>query len=292
MAGLSSAAFCLESQHIWNLRMTVEHNVLPRAMSLAVHELRTPVTVVSGYLRMLLREQAGPLTEKQKKMLEEADRSCGRLGTLVSEMSEFGKLEGRELALAQQEFDLAAIAEELASGMHEGSDRGVRLEVRCSGPLMVTGDRVRIAAAVKALAYSALRERGEPGAVIVECSRQDRRQGVAGDNEERRQGVAEDNEERHQGVAGDNEERHQGVPGNQVPGNPAWAVIAIGDEAAVSALPRIGPGTTPPFDEWRGGLGLALPVARRVIEAHGGALWSGDAGQSRAASALRLPLRT
>jgi len=228
--------------------MTVEHNVLPRAMSLAVHELRTPVTVVSGYLRMLLREQAGPLTEKQKKMLEEADRSCGRLGTLVSEMSEFGKLEGRELALAQQEFDLAAIAEELASGMHEGSDRGVRLEVRCSGPLMVTGDRARIAAAVKALAYSALRERGEPGAVIVECS--------------------------------------------QVPGNPAWAVIAIGDEAAVSALPRIGPGTTPPFDEWRGGLGLALPVARRVIEAHGGALWSGDAGQSRAASALRLPLRT
>ena len=228
--------------------MTVEHNVLPRAMSLAVHELRTPVTVVSGYLRMLLREQAGPLTEKQKKMLEEADRSCGRLGTLVAEMSEFGKLEGRELTLARQDFDLATIAEELASGMHEGSDRGVRLEVRCAGPLMVTGDRSRIAAAVKALTYSALRERGEPGAVVVECS--------------------------------------------QLPGNPAWALIAIGDEAAVSALARMEPGTTPSFDEWRGGLGLALPVARRVIEAHGGALWSGDAGQSRAASALRLPLRT
>jgi signal transduction histidine kinase len=250
--------------------MTVEHNVLPRAMSLAVHELRTPVTVVAGYLRMLLREQAGPLTEKQKKMLEEADRSCGRLGHLVAEMSEFGKLEAREIALARQDFDLAAVAEELASGMHEGSDRGVRLEVRTAGPLMVTGDRTRIAAAVKALTYSALRERGEPGAVVVECSQQERRQGVPGDREERR----------------------EGVPGNRVSGSPAWAVIAIGDEAAVSALARIGPGTTPPFDEWRGGLGLALPVARRVIEAHGGALWSGEAGHSRAASALRLPLRT
>jgi signal transduction histidine kinase len=239
--------------------MTVEHNVLPRAMSLAVHELRTPVTVVSGYLRMLLREQAGPLTEKQKKMLEEADRSCGRLGTLVAEMSEFGKLEGRELTLARQDFDLASVAEELASGMHEGSDRGVRLEVRCAGPLMVTGDRSRIAAAVKALTYSALRERGEPGAVVVECSQLERR---------------------------------QDGPGDQVPGSPAWAVIAIGDETAVSALVRMEPGTTPSFDEWRGGLGLALPVARRVIEAHGGALWSGDAGHSRAASALRLPLRT
>lgn len=226
--------------------MTVEHNVLPRAMSLAVHELRTPVTVVAGYLRMLLREQAGPLTEKQRKMLEEADRSCGRLGSLVSEMSEFGKLEGRELALAQQDFDLAELTAQLASDMHEGSDRGVSLEVRCPEPLMVTGDRTRLSAALNALIYAALRERGEPGTIIVECSK--------------------------------------------VAGTPSWAMVAIGDEAAIEAL-HGSPDTSAPFDEWRGGLGLALPVARRVIEAHGGALWSAD-GHSRGAAALRLPLRT
>jgi signal transduction histidine kinase len=48
---------------------------------------------------------------------------------------------------------------------------------------------------------------------------------------------------------------------------------------------------TAPFDEWRGGMGLALPVARRVIDAHGGALWSAEGGHSKAACALRLPLR-
>jgi signal transduction histidine kinase len=227
--------------------MSVERNVLPRAMSLAVHELRTPVTVVAGYLRMLLREQAGPLTDKQKKMLEEADRSCGRLGSLVSEMSEFGKLESRELSLARQDFDLAELTQQLASDMHEGSDRGVTLDTRCAGALPVTGDRTRISAALTALIHSALRERGEPGAVIVECS--------------------------------------------TIPGTPAWAVVAIGDEAAVASLARVGPDSAAPFDEWRGGLGLALPVARRVIEAHGGAVWSAD-GHSRGTSALRLPLRT
>ena len=164
-------------------------------------------------------------------------------------MSELGKLEGQELALARQEFDVCALSAELASGMHEGQDRGVTLEVRSSAPIMVTGDRTRVAAALKALMHSALRERGESGAIVVQCS--------------------------------------------AMQGNPAWAVVAIGDESTLTPLSHAAQGTPPTFDEWRGGLGLALPVARRVIEAHGGALWSAaDSTHSRAASALRLPLRT
>jgi signal transduction histidine kinase len=225
--------------------MTVEHNLVPRAMSLAVHELRTPVTVVSGYLRMLLREQAGPLNEKQKKMLEEADRSCSRLGALVAEMSDFGKLEGGEVGFARQDFDLAALAVELASGLHDAEDRGIHLAVHAAMPVMVTGDRTRIAAAVKALMISTLRERVEPGVVVARCS------------------------------AG--------------AGQPAWAVLAIGDEAALPELERAASAPPSDFDEWRGGLGLALPVARRVIDAHGGAVWSAGA-DVRATSALRLPL--
>ena len=230
--------------------MTVEHNLVPQAMSLAVHELRTPVTVVSGYLRMLLREQAGPLNEKQKKMLEEADRSCTRLGALVAEMSDFGKLEGSEVRFASQDFDLAGLAAELASGLHDGEDRGVYLEARAVMPvgmkeIRVTGDRSRIAAAVKALMQSALRERVEPGVLLVRCS------------------------------AGT--------------GQPACAVLVIGDEASLPELERAASAPPSDFDEWRGGLGLALPVARRVIDAHGGAVWSAGA-HARATSALRLPL--
>ena len=227
--------------------MTVEHNVVTRAMSLAAHELRTPVTVVAGYLRMLLREQAGPLTEKQKKLLEEADRSCGRLGALVAEMSEFSRLEGGEVSLARQDFDLAGLAAELAGGVPDGDDRGVRIEVRASTPVVVNGDRARIAAALKVLMRSALRERVDPGVLTV------------------------------------------GVSAGR--GDPEWAVVAIGDEATLPALESRAVGKLSDFDEWRGGLGLALPVARRVIEAHGGALWSSDSPGSRGGSAFRLPLK-
>ena len=228
--------------------MSAEDELFPRAMSLAVHELRTPVTVVAGYLRMLLREQAGPLSEKQRKMLEEADRSCGRLGALVAEMSDLGKLEGRQVALGRQEIDLYGVALELASDMHEGKDRGVQLEVRGTGPVNVNGDRARLTAALKALMHAALRERGEPGVIVVDCT--------------------------------------------AVTGNPGWGVVAIGDATVLPALHAAVSQPPHSFDEWRGGLGLALPVARRVIEAHGGALWSADGDQARAAAALRLPLRT
>jgi two-component system cell cycle sensor histidine kinase PleC len=230
--------------------MSADQDVFPRAVSLAVHELRTPVTVVAGYLRMLLREQGGPLTEKQRKMLDEAERSCGRLAALVAEMSELGKLQGGSLPLAKQDVNVAALLAELASGMHEGEDRGVRLELRgIDEPMVVTGDQPRLAAAIKALLHAALRERGEPGVIVAQCST-------------------------------------AAVPDSR------YAVIAIGDESVLPELVAGARDTPPPFDEWRGGTGLALPVARRVIEGHGGALWSAAGERSRAASALRLPLRT
>jgi signal transduction histidine kinase len=227
--------------------MSSELNLFPQALSLAVHELRTPVTVASGYLRMLIREQAGPITDKQRKMLEEADKSCARIGTLIAEMSELGKLEAGEVTVPSVPFDLSALIAELATNMHEGEDRGVRLDVRASRPVMVAGDRTRLAAALTALMHAALRERGEPGVIVVECST---------------------------------------LPDT----NQTWAIVAIGDETITRSLADAARATPPPFDEWRGGLGLALPVGRRVIEAHGGALWSAPGSTPRAASALRLPL--
>lgn len=228
--------------------MATETIAFPRVMSLAVHELRTPVTVVSGYLRMVLREQAGPINDKQRKMLEEAERSCTRINALVAEMSELGKLESGEVTLPRTNFDLAALIVELASSMHEGDDRDVRLEVRgANQPVMVAGDRTRLSAALAALMRAALRERGEPGVIVVECA-----------------ALADM--------------------------TPPSAVVAIGDDRTVRTLLDTARANPPAFDEWRGGLGLALPVGRRVIEAHGGALWSAPGDAPRAGSALRLPL--
>src|SRR3954468_6057143 len=105
---------------IATIRPAAGDDQFPRTLSLAVHELRTPVTVVCGYLRMVLKEQAGPLTDKQKKMLQEAERSCERISALVAEMSELGKFESQELAVTRQDVDLARLITDVAGNMHEG----------------------------------------------------------------------------------------------------------------------------------------------------------------------------
>src|SRR5687768_8060567 len=135
--------------------MSAVQTPFTRTMSLTVHELRTPVTVVGGYLRMLLKEQGGPLTEKQKKMLEEAERSCGRINALVNEMSDVGKIESGDIQIATNDVDLAALLIDVAGNMHEGEDRGVRLELRgVDQPMLMTGDHARLAAAFRALFHS------------------------------------------------------------------------------------------------------------------------------------------
>ena len=70
-------------------------------LSLAVHEFRTPASVVGGYLRMLQRDADVPLSQRQRRMIDEAERSCQRLVALIGELSEIQKLDADLIQLAR-----------------------------------------------------------------------------------------------------------------------------------------------------------------------------------------------
>ena len=216
-------------------------------LSLAVHEFRTPSSVVGGYLRMLQRDTDAPLSDRQRRRIDEAEKSFARIVALVNELSDIGKLDDGRLTLQRVPLDLFTLIQEVAAGTDEAADRGVRLETRgteFSAP--VTGDPGRLRAAFGAFLRAVLREQPAAGVVIVDC----------------RHDVTEQT-----------------------------ATIVIAREADVmTATSQL----SSQFDDKRGGLGLALPIARRVIDQHGGHVLSpamtDGSPAARSGIIVRMPL--
>jgi signal transduction histidine kinase len=219
----------------------------PQLLSLAVHEFRTPMTVVAGYIRMLLKDRAGPLSDQQRRLLEEAEKSCTRLSALLTEMSELGALEKGEATFNKSGVDLRALLRDAAAGLPEVPDRDAAVEVATGeGAAPIQGDPVRLRTAFMSVLHGLRRELvASPRLLVRESTRSD---------------------------------------GGRVV---SW--IAIGDEGQVEGLQSATPGTLGTFDEWRGGCGMSLAIARRVINAHGGAVWAPTDG-AKAAAVIMMPL--
>ena len=64
--------------------------------------------------------------------------------------------------------------------------------------------------------------------------------------------------------------------------------ITVADPEQIEELETATPETLTEFNEYRGGCGLSLAVARRVIDGHGGALWSPGQG-TKAGAVVALP---
>src|SRR6266850_6145822 len=123
----------------------------PQLLSLAVHEFRTPASVVGGYLRMLQRDGDSPLSDRQRKMVDEAEKSCARLVALIAELSDVSKLDAGLVTLARRPLDAFALIAEVAELVHEARDRNVRLEVRGQPDgAQLSGDAPRLRAAFDA----------------------------------------------------------------------------------------------------------------------------------------------
>ena len=147
----------------------------PQLLSLAVHEFRTPASVVGGYLRMLQRDAAGELNDRQRKMIDEAEKSCARLVALIAELSDVSKLDSGAIALARQPVDVFALVSDVAEHVQEARDREVRLEVQGeNGAARLTGDPTRLRSAFDAVFRAVLREKAGPCVVIAERRRETR----------------------------------------------------------------------------------------------------------------------
>jgi two-component system, sensor histidine kinase len=80
-------------------------------VSLASHQLRTPLTLISWYTEILVNGDAGELNEKQKDCLKEIYIGNQRMIDLVNDILSTSRIDMGTLALEPKLIDLAKIAE-------------------------------------------------------------------------------------------------------------------------------------------------------------------------------------
>jgi len=221
-------------------------------VGVASHELRAPLSVISGYASLLEEGLAGPLTERQREAVAVIQEQVGAVARLVDQLLDLSRIEAGGLRIEPEEVELDALLAPVARSFaplaaRKGIEFRVQVEPSAPARLWVDAECVRNEVLGNLLS-NALKFTPAGGRVELRA---------AGSGGSLLLSVADT------GV---------GIPEEELP-HIFDKYYQVGAEARA------------------GGAGLGLPIARQVVEAHGGAI----AAESRVGVGttfrIRLPVR-
>ena len=225
-------------------------------LSTAAHDLKTPLTILGGYIRLLLEEKLGPLTEAQRSVLNEMHQNESRLQHFIKDFLAINALTEAPVQMTIRTSDLNECVRDLISiWSSRFEQKGVALFFAASPELTpFPFDYFKVQHVISNLLDNAWKFSPSSSSVWIKSEpyRWERRtllQRPQAGPERRRQDVSRHNAAR----------------------------IMVSDT---------GPGIAPEFQqdifqeyfrlESEGvpsGTGLGLAIARRLVQLHGGKIW-------------------
>ncbi len=109
-------------------------------ISMASHEVRTPLTAIKEGIRLVLTEATGPLNDDQKELLEIARRNSERLSRLINDLLDFQKLKSGKMEFDMHKNDINEVVLEIAETMMPlVNERGLHLvtDLDTTAPIIV-----------------------------------------------------------------------------------------------------------------------------------------------------------
>jgi signal transduction histidine kinase len=98
-------------------------------ISLASHQLRTPLTAVKGYISMVLDGDAGELNQMQRKLLDQAFVSSQRMVFLIADLLNISRLRTGKFVIEPSPTNLADVVQGEVEQLRETAQgRGLKLE--------------------------------------------------------------------------------------------------------------------------------------------------------------------
>jgi len=225
------------------------------ALASAMHELRTPLAILDGYLEILNSGKAGALNDRQQAILQDMKANEKRLKSFISEFLTFAALETRSVTTNLLVADLnATLYEVCTTWMPRLQKKKIQLHFSPEEALEPFAfDSLKVQHVISNLLHNAVKFTPEGGNVWVAIEK------IAWERRLRANPTKV-------------EKRRQSVK------LPKAARVTVSDS---------GPGIDPEFhieifNDFRklstgtkddGSMGLGLSIARRLVNAHGGKIW-------------------
>lgn len=222
-------------------------------LSIASHELRTPVTAISGVAQLALRSQRrGTLDEARLgRVLEQLVRSSQRLATLTEDLLDVSRLQSGRFELRLERLDVPSFVIDLVERYRANlGERHTLVLKPDEEELIVQADAARLEQVLSNLLSNAIKYSPEGGSIAVAVSR---------DGAGVRIGV-----------------RDAGIG---LPSGTEETIFQAFGRAPNAAHRQIQ------------GLGLGLFICRQIMERHGGRIWAESPGEDRGTTLqIWLPL--
>lgn len=145
-------------------------------VSLASHQLRTPLSSVNWYSEMLLSGDAGPLNEDQKSFVGEIYKGNQRMVDLVNSLLDVSRLELGTFTIAPEIIDICEPAKSVINELKPGiSNKKIKLEMSCNGDLpQIKADPKLIRIVFQNLLSNAVKYTPEGGKVSLKIEKEDK----------------------------------------------------------------------------------------------------------------------
>lgn len=246
-----------------NAKLEEVDNRKTEFLSLASHQLRTPITAIKGYTSMFLEGSYGDVSDQQREPISRVFQSSLNLANVVEDLLDVAKIEQGGMKYVMQDLDLETITSALYKEFSlTAKSKGLELkyENTDASPCMVSIDPVKFRQVVLNLLDNSIKYT-------------------------------------QQGFVKLSIKKEAGVVSSDGKTKPGMAVVAISDsgmgmseETKAKLFNKFARGEGTKVNA--GGSGIGLYLVKEIVEAHGGLVSADSEGLGKGSTfTVRIPLK-
>ena len=146
-------------------------------VSVASHELRTPMTSIKGFVENMLDGLTGQLSERQEHYLQRVKHNVDRLTRIINQLLDWSRLDVGRIDIKPESLSIDAFVRDVVESFQTlAAEKSITLAVLpCEQPLAVYADRDKLEQILWNLVGNAIKFTPHSGHVSVRCSAHDAR---------------------------------------------------------------------------------------------------------------------